>query len=164
MNPHPKLLTGSRSWYGSGKDHSGPGSGQLQIRNEFEVKIIWKTDKIWPFPNKNVQFKNTNFPFYKKFPKKLIFCHNMQPDTLSSREYTGKIYVKNIRKIHVGSEANWKIGSGSAKIIPVHNTVTKGWVHAKYIPCSWRWQSALSSSSQKSLHGILFAASITGTV
>jgi hypothetical protein len=35
--------------------------------------------------------------------------HNMQPNTLKSWKYKGKIYVKNIRKILVGSET----GSGS---------------------------------------------------
>jgi hypothetical protein len=30
----------------SGKNHSGSGSEQLQIRNEFEVKILLKTGKI----------------------------------------------------------------------------------------------------------------------
>jgi hypothetical protein len=35
----------------------------------------------------------------------------MQPNTLVRQEYKGKIWVKNIRKIHVGSETNWKAGS-----------------------------------------------------
>ncbi len=30
----------------------------------------------------------------------------MQPNTLTRREYKVKIYVKNIRKIHVESETN----------------------------------------------------------
>jgi hypothetical protein len=36
----PKLFAGS----GSRKNHSG--SEQLQIRNEFEVKVLWNTGKI----------------------------------------------------------------------------------------------------------------------
>ncbi len=57
------------------KNHSG--SGQLRIRNEFEVKLLWKTDNIWQFLNKTAQFKNTN-PYFKKVPKnkKLISLHN----------------------------------------------------------------------------------------
>ncbi len=58
----------------------------------------------------------------KKYsPKKLISRHNEQPKTLTRQEYKGKIYVKNIRKNHVGfetgsgfgSETNRKVGSGS---------------------------------------------------
>jgi hypothetical protein len=45
--------------------------------------------------------------------------HNMQPKTLKTREYKGNIYVKNIRKIHVGSESIRKVplvsGYGSEK-------------------------------------------------
>ncbi len=41
----------------------------------------------------------------------------MQPNPLTRWEFKGKIYVKNIGKIHVGSETNWKVGSrfGSEK-------------------------------------------------
>ncbi len=45
----------------------------FRIRNEFEVKLLWKTDKFDCFLN-------------------------MQPNTLTRREYKGKIYVKNIIK------------------------------------------------------------------
>jgi hypothetical protein len=40
------------------------------------------------------------FLFYqqKKFRNKLISHHNMQPNTLTRREYKDKIYVKNITK------------------------------------------------------------------
>ncbi len=42
----------------------------------------------------------------------------MQPNTLERREYKVKMYVRNLAKIHVGSETgsgsetNWKVGSG----------------------------------------------------
>jgi hypothetical protein len=40
----------------------------------------------------------------------------MQPNPLTRRENKGKINVKNIRKkIHVGSETNGKVESGSEK-------------------------------------------------
>ncbi len=43
----------------------------------------------------------------------------MQPYTYKRRDYKNKVYVKNLKKIHVGSETNWKVGSvGSEKIIP----------------------------------------------
>ena len=45
----------------------------------------------------------------EKHPKKLISRHNMQPNTLTRREFKGKIYVQNIIKIQAGS----KTGSGS---------------------------------------------------
>ncbi len=58
IRPDPKLLTGCGSRHESGKKHSK--LRRLQIRNEFEVKpLIW-TDKIWQFLNKNVQFNNRN--------------------------------------------------------------------------------------------------------
>jgi hypothetical protein len=47
----PKVLAGS----GSGKHHSG--SEQLLIRNESEVKLLWKTDKIFHFPPKICNLK-----------------------------------------------------------------------------------------------------------
>jgi hypothetical protein len=44
----------------------------------------------------------------KYFPEKLVSPHNEQPNTLTeagfNEEYKSKIYVKNIRKIQVGSE------------------------------------------------------------
>ncbi len=47
-----------------------PDPGQLWIQNEFEVKLLLKSDKIWQFLNKNDQFQNINpFVQYKKFPK-----------------------------------------------------------------------------------------------
>ncbi len=41
------------------KNHSGFRSRQPRIRNEFKVKLLWKTDKIWQFFNKNAPFKNS---------------------------------------------------------------------------------------------------------
>ncbi len=98
----PKLDAGS----GSGKNHSG--SEQLRIRNEFEVKLLWETGKIWTFLNKNAKFKSNYF-----------FA---QPNTLTRQEYKGKICFRNtkvkffsgiLEQIYVGSEtgsgSNWKV-------------------------------------------------------
>ncbi len=63
--------------------HSRPGSGQLRIWNELEVKLLRKTDKIWQFLNKVIQLKMW-IPFCQKnVPKKIISRHNMQPNTLT---------------------------------------------------------------------------------
>jgi hypothetical protein len=45
----------------------------------------------------------------KYFHEKLGSRHNEQPTILIRKEYNGKIYVKNIRKIHVGSEKSFRI-------------------------------------------------------
>ncbi len=50
------------------KNHSG--SEQLRIWNEFEVKLLWKSGKIWLFLNKNAKLKNTNSLLSKKSPQK----------------------------------------------------------------------------------------------
>jgi hypothetical protein len=61
----------------------------------------------------------------KKFAEKLISRHNMQPSkTLSRREYIGKIYAKNIRKNHVGSEKG--SGFGPEKNHPESTTLVIG--------------------------------------
>ncbi len=74
-------------------NHSWSGSEQLRIQNEFEVKLLWKTGKIWQFLNKNDQLQNINSFLSKKiFPKKLISRHN---NTVTKQEPKGKIYVKN---------------------------------------------------------------------
>jgi hypothetical protein len=52
----PKCLTGSGSVYGSGKNHSG--SGQLRIRNEFEVKLLRKLIKFDTFSTKMPKMLN----------------------------------------------------------------------------------------------------------
>jgi hypothetical protein len=52
-------------------------------------------------------FKYVNSYFIKNDPKTLISGHNMQPNTLTRREYKGKIYYKNIRK------NSWRILNGS---------------------------------------------------
>ncbi len=67
------------------------GSEQLQIRKEFEVKLLWKTGKIGQYLNKNAQFKSIDSFLSKNSPLKSL-------NTLSMQEYKGKIYVKNIRK------------------------------------------------------------------
>ena len=80
---------------------------EIRIRNESEVKIFWKTDKIWQFLNENAQYKNI-----KSFLSKIISLKSfilLQSNTFTRRDYKGKNYVKNIRKTHVGSET----GSGS---------------------------------------------------
>jgi hypothetical protein len=51
----PKLLTGTR--YGSRKNHLGSGSGQLQLRNEFEVKLSGKLIKIGHLSTKMFNLK-----------------------------------------------------------------------------------------------------------
>ncbi len=38
-------------------DPSSSVSEQLRIRNEFEVKLLWTTGKIWQFLGKNAQLK-----------------------------------------------------------------------------------------------------------
>ncbi len=62
MRSDLKLIAGSR------KNHSG--SGQLQIQNEFEEKLLWKTDKNLTIYNRNAQFEMINFFYQKIFPKK----------------------------------------------------------------------------------------------
>ncbi len=67
-------------------------------------KLRQKTDEIEQFRTKNTQFKKSKFLFIKNnITKKLISRHNMAPNTLTRREYQGKIYVENIRKFHEGS-------------------------------------------------------------
>ncbi len=64
----PDLLAGSRF----GKKHSG--AEQLQIRNEFEIKLLWKTDQIWQFSLQNYSFKkNINSFFAKKYYLKSLY-------------------------------------------------------------------------------------------
>ncbi len=99
MDPYRKLL--EEFGYGSEKKHSG--SGQLRIRNEFEVKLPRKTDKIWQFLNKNAQFKNiTKIKNTHSFLSKNFFLESLYLVIICNhqtrREYKGKIYVKNIRK------------------------------------------------------------------
>ncbi len=74
------------------ENHSG--SRQLRIRNEFEVKLLWKTDKIWQFIKKYSILKCKFIFNLKTSPKKVACRHN----TLTRREVDGKIYVKNIRE------------------------------------------------------------------
>ncbi len=33
-----------------------------------------------------------------------MYCHNMQPNTLTRREYKGKIYLRILEEMQVGSE------------------------------------------------------------
>ncbi len=48
---------------------------EIRIRNESEVKIFWKTDKIWQFLNENAQFKNIkSFLSKNYFSKKLYLA------------------------------------------------------------------------------------------
>jgi hypothetical protein len=72
---------------------------RIRVRNEFEVKLLWKTGKIWEFLNINARLKNMNSFLSKKYsPEKLISHHNEQPNTLTRQENKDKIYVKNTRK------------------------------------------------------------------
>ncbi len=69
----PKLLAGSG--YGSGKNHSC--SGQLRIQNEFELKLLLKTEKFDNFSTKCL-IKNINSFLSKNSPKSLfivIICN-----------------------------------------------------------------------------------------
>ena len=43
-------------------------SFQIRIRHEFEVKLLWKTDKIWQFLNKKILKIKIQIPFYLKNP------------------------------------------------------------------------------------------------
>ncbi len=74
---------------------------RAEIRIYYEVKLFWKTFKIWQFLNKNAQLKNINAFVVKNMSKKImpVSRHNMQPNTLTRKEYKGKLYVKNIRKV-----------------------------------------------------------------
>ncbi len=58
--------------------------------------------------------RNINSFLSKKYSrKKIVSLHNEQPVQGRNK---GKIYVKNIlEKVHVGSETNWKLRSGSRK-------------------------------------------------
>jgi hypothetical protein len=42
----------------------------------------------------------------------------MQSNTLKRRGYKGKIYVKILEKIYIGSKTIWKVGSGTEKNPP----------------------------------------------
>ncbi len=61
-------------------------------------KLLWKLDKIW---QQKCSIKNKNSFLSKKFTKKLISRHNMQPDTLKIHteiQRYSTIYDMNIRK------------------------------------------------------------------
>jgi hypothetical protein len=50
----------------------------------------------------------------KKFPKKLVSCRNMRTNTLTRREYKGKIYVKEIsRDVFDPGSGMEKLGSAT---------------------------------------------------
>ncbi len=65
-------------------------------------------------------------PFYQKnFPNKLIYRHSMQPNTLTRREYKGKVYVKNIgkNKCRIRNQLKSKIRIQTRKkSFQIHNT------------------------------------------
>ncbi len=64
------------------------GSGSGRIRNEFKVKLPWKTGKIWQVLNKNTQFKNINSHMSKNISlRRFISCPNEQPIKLTRQEY-----------------------------------------------------------------------------
>ncbi len=67
---------------------------RIRIRNEFEVKRLWKICKIWEFLNTNARLKNMNSFLSKKYsPEKLISHHNEQPYTLTRQKYKDKTNV-----------------------------------------------------------------------
>ncbi len=91
-----KHLARSGYEYGSGKNHSGSGNGQLRIRNKFEVKLLLQKCSIQIY----------KFVFVKKiFLKSLylvIICHLV------------KFMLRILEKIPVGSEKNH---SGSLTLV-----------------------------------------------
>ncbi len=97
MNPdsvRSETFSRLRIW----KNHSGSRSEQLRILNEFKVKLLWKTGKIWQFLHKNAQFININTFLSNNIPLKSlpISRHIKQPNSLTRQEYKGEIYIKNI--------------------------------------------------------------------
>ncbi len=101
VDPDP---VGSETFSRIRKNHSG--SEQLQLWNDFEVKLLGKTGKIWQFLNRDAQLKNI-FLFVKKiFPLKAS-------STFTRQEYKGKIFVKNITKNLYRIQKKLKVGYGS---------------------------------------------------
>jgi len=57
------------------------------------------------FSTKMLNLKILNSCLSQKYShQNLISRHNEQPNTLKRREYKGKIYIKNMKKMHVGSK------------------------------------------------------------
>ncbi len=104
---------------GSVDNNSGSGSGQLRIRNEFEVKLLWKTDKICQFLKKNAQFKKNSFFSWKISLKSLYFVIMCNLAHLQDGITKVKFVLRILYKIPVGSgygsETNWYGGSRSEK-------------------------------------------------
>jgi hypothetical protein len=78
----------------------------------------WKDpdpEKIIPDPDG----PGSEMNYQKIFPKKLISRHNMQPNTLTKREYKGKIYVKKIsRDLFDPDSGMEKFGSATMCLVP----------------------------------------------
>jgi hypothetical protein len=68
---------------GSGQGKTTSRSGQLWIRYRFQVKLLWKTIKFDNFSTKILNLEKESHFF--KFPKKHIYHHNMQPNTLTKK-------------------------------------------------------------------------------
>ncbi len=69
--------------------------------------VLWETDIIWQFLNKNAQFEKIYF-YQKKIPNLylVIICNR---ETLARLEYKGKLYVKNIRKCRIRNRIRIRI-------------------------------------------------------
>ncbi len=65
---------------------AGSGS-KMNLKQNYSEKLIISDNFSTKMLNKK-----------KLFPKQIISRHNMKPNTLTRREYKGKIYVKNIRR------------------------------------------------------------------
>ncbi len=87
------------------KNHSG--SKQLQLPNVFEVKLFWKTGKIWQFLNKNAQLKTINSFLSKKYsPESLNFVIMSNLTHLQGRNTKANLCQEHYAGS--GSETNWK--------------------------------------------------------
>ncbi len=71
-----------------------------------EVKLLWKTDKIWQFLNKNAQLKN--FSVKKISPKNLYLVTMSNLAHLQDGNTNVKFMSRILEKIHVGSDKNEK--------------------------------------------------------
>ncbi len=87
----------------------------IRIRNEFEVKLLWKTGIIRKFLNKNAQFKHINSFLSKKYsPKKLMSRHNEQPNTITIRKNLCRI--RNRIRIRSWSQLTSRIRIGKKSL------------------------------------------------
>ncbi len=91
----PKLWAGSVF----GKNHSGFESEQLRILNEFEVKLLWKTGKIWQFFHNNAQFKNINSFLSENIP--LISLYRVIMSNITHLQGRNTKWIRNQLKSRI---------------------------------------------------------------